>query len=282
MKGNLLKLFTLAMVAVCCFTAGCGSSGGTKPRAKELSGTIAANGSTSMEKVIGILSESFMSKHKAVKITYDATGSGTGIEAAAAGRCDIGLSSRDLKDKEKVMGLKSQTLARDGIAIIVNNEAKIKDLTLQQVSDIFAGKITDWKSIDGRSGVFACIGREAASGTRDGFESITKTKGKCKLTQELTSTGAVIEAVKNNPNAIGYASFAAINVRSGVKVLTVEGVSCTPENIANGSYKVQRPFNLIMAEGKELSPQSKAFVEFMFSAEAADLIKKAGAVPLVK
>lgn len=281
MKKNLLRLFTLAMVAVCCLATGCGGDKG-KPVQNGLSGSISTNGSTSMEKVIGILSESFMDKNKAVKITYDATGSGTGIEAVATGRCDIGLSSRDLKDKEKSMGLEEKTLARDGIAIIVNQEAKIDNLTLKQVSDIFSGKVNGWQAVDGREGNFACIGREAASGTRDGFESITKTKGKCKLTQELTSTGAVVEAVKNNPNAIGYASFASINARSGVKVLTIDGVACTPANIAQGSYSVQRPFNLIMSKDKELSPQSKAFVEFMFSTEAAELIKKAGAVPMVK
>ena len=280
MRKNLLKLFTLAMVALSCLAAGCGDKG--KAEKKGLSGVIATNGSTSMEKVIGILSESFMEKNKQVKITYDATGSGTGIEAVASGRCDIGLSSRDLKAKEKQLGLTAQTLARDGIAIIVNPAAKIDNLTVQQVADIFSGKLTDWSAVDGREGSFACIGREAASGTRDGFESITKTKGKCKLAQELTSTGAVIEAVKNNPNAIGYASFASINARSGVKMLTIEGVNCTPENIAQGTYKLQRPFNLIFVEGKKLSEQGEAFVKFMLSAEAADLIKKAGAVPVVK
>ena len=246
--------------------------------AEKLSGTVATNGSTSMEKVIGILSEQFMEDNQDVTITYDATGSGTGIEAAANGTCDIGLSSRNLKDAEAEKGLTATTLALDGIAIIVNEKCPVDDLTVEQIAAIFTGEVTDWADFGGK-GTIACIGREAGSGTRDGFESITKTTDKCVLSQELTSTGGVIAAVKSSENAIGYASFAAVEGQTGIKVLTVEGVACTAENIVDGSYVIQRPFNLVTLEDGELSEAAQAFFDYMLSEDAADLITQAGAVP---
>ena len=246
--------------------------------AEKLSGTVATNGSTSMEKVIGILSEQFMEDNDKVTITYDATGSGTGIEAVATGTCDIGLASRNLKDAEVEKGLAATTLALDGIAIIVNEKCPVDDLTVEQIAAIFTGEVTDWADFGGK-GDIACIGREAGSGTRDGFESITKTTDKCVLAQELTSTGAVIAAVKSSENAIGYASYAAVEGQEGIKVLTVEGVECTAENIVDGSYVIQRPFNLVtLAEG-ELSEDAQAFFDYMLSEDAAELITMAGAVP---
>ena len=246
--------------------------------ADKLSGTVATNGSTSMEKVIGILSEQFMEDNDKVTITYDATGSGTGIEAVATGTCDIGLASRNLKDAEVEKGLAATTLALDGIAVIVNENCPVDDLTVEQIAAIFTGEVTDWADFGGK-GDIACIGREAGSGTRDGFESITKTTDKCVLAQELTSTGAVIAAVKSSENAIGYASYAAVEGQEGIKVLTVEGVECTAENIVDGSYVIQRPFNLVtLAEG-ELSEAAQAFFDYMLSEDAAELITMAGAVP---
>lgn len=246
--------------------------------ADKLSGTVATNGSTSMEKVIGILSEQFMEDNDKVTITYDATGSGTGIEAVATGTCDIGLASRNLKDAEVEKGLVATTVALDGIAIIVNENCPVDDLTVEQIAAIFTGEVTSWADFGGK-GDIACIGREAGSGTRDGFESITKTTDKCVLAQELTSTGAVIAAVKSSENAIGYASYAAVEGQEGIKVLTVEGVECTAENIVDGSYVIQRPFNLVtLAEG-ELSEAAQAFFDYMLSEDAAELITMAGAVP---
>ena len=247
--------------------------------AKGLSGTVSTNGSTSMEKVIGILSEQFMEDNGDVTITYDATGSGTGIEAAANGTADIGLASRALKDAEVEKGLVATTVALDGIAIIVNENCPVDDLTVEQIAAIFTGEITDWAEFGGK-GEIACIGREAGSGTRDGFESITKTADKCVLKQELTSTGAVIAAVKSSENAIGYASFAAVEGQEGIKVLTVEGVECTAENISDGTYVIQRPFNLVTLENAELSEAAKAFFDYMISEDAAELITMAGAVPV--
>ncbi len=247
-----------------------------------LSGTVATNGSTSMEKVIGALSEQFMKDNSGVKVSYDPTGSGTGIEAVKTGSCDIGLSSRALKDEEVEAGLKGTTVALDGIAIIVNENSKIEDLSVDEIAKIFTGEVTDWSEVGGDAGTIACIGREAGSGTRDGFESITGTDDKCKLSQELTSTGAVIEGVKNNTGAIGYASLSSVEGQEGIKAITVEGVACTEETVKDGSYKIQRPFVLVTKEDTELSEAAQAFFDFALSADAEALITAAGAVPPAK
>ena len=248
----------------------------------QLSGAVSTNGSTSMEKVIGALSEQFMADNPSVKITYDATGSGAGIEAASNGSADIGLSSRALKDEEVASGLVGTTVALDGIAIIVNAESQVADLTVEQIAKIFTGEITDWSEVGGAAGAISCIGREAGSGTRDGFESITGTKDTCKLAQELTSTGAVIEAVAGNPNAIGYASLSSVEGKDTIKAVTVGGVACTEDTVLDGSYEIQRPFVLVTKDGAELSAQAQAFFDFATSAAAGDLIRAAGAVPVAK
>ena len=248
----------------------------------QLSGAVSTNGSTSMEKVIGALSEQFMADNPSVKITYDATGSGAGIEAASNGSADIGLSSRALKDEEVASGLVGTTVALDGIAIIVNAESQVADLTVEQIAKIFTGEITDWSQVGGAAGEISCIGREAGSGTRDGFESITGTKDACKLAQELTSTGAVIEAVAGNPNAIGYASLSAVEGKDTVKAVTVGGVACSEDTVLDGSYAIQRPFVLVTKDGAELSAQAQAFFDFATSAQASDLIRAAGAAPVAK
>ena len=243
-----------------------------------LSGSISTNGSTSMEKVIGALSEQFMADNSGVTITYDATGSGTGIESVSNGSCDIGLSSRALKDTET--GLTATTVALDGIAIIVNKDCGVDDLTVQQIADIYTGKITNWSEVGGEDLEIACIGRESGSGTRDGFETITETKDACVLAQELTSTGAVIEAVSSSKNAIGYASLSAVEGKDGIKALTVNGVACSEETVLDGSYEIQRPFVLVTKDGTELSPAAQAFFDFATSKDAAELIRNAGAVPV--
>ena len=221
-----------------------------------------------------------MSDNKGVTITYDATGSGTGIESAKNKSCDIGLSSRALKDSET--GLKSVTVALDGIAIIVNADSGVSDLSLQQISDIFTGKITNWSEVGGEDLEISCIGRESGSGTRDGFESITDTKDSCKLDQELTSTGAVITAVSSSKNAIGYASLSAVEGKSGIKSVTVDGVTCSEATVLDGTYKIQRPFNFIFSDDAKLSDATQAFVDFATSTDAASLIREAGAVPVAK
>lgn len=289
MKKLFSILLTLSLSAA--LLAGCGSKEETPaetpaeetPAQEEtLSGSVSTNGSTSMEKVIGVLSEQFMADHSGVSVTYDPTGSGTGIEAAKNGTCDIGLSSRALKDEETSAGLVGTTVALDGIAVIVNADSKVSDLTVEQIAQIFTGAVTDWSEVGGDAGTISCIGREAGSGTRDGFETITDTKDTCVLAQELTSTGAVIEAVKGNPNAIGYASLSAVEGQEGIKALTVGGVACSEETVLDGTYAIQRPFVLVTKDGTALSAQAQAFFGFATSSAANDLIRAAGAVPVAE
>ncbi len=238
-------------------------------------GTVSTDGSTSMEKLIGVMSESFMKKNSDITVTYNPTGSGSGIQATEDGRCDIGLSSRALKaDEEKT--LVGTTLALDGIVVVVNNKNSIKDLSLEQIGKIYRGEITNWKEVGGADSPIVLIGREAGSGTRDGFESVTGTKEKCKYRQELTSTGDVITTVSQNANAIGYASLSAVSKK--VKGLTIGGVAATEETVKDGSYKLQRPFVLVTKKGKTLSADAQKFVDYTFSAEAKPLFDKAGVV----
>lgn len=246
--------------------------------AEELSGAVATDGSTSMESVIGILGESFMQLHPDVTFTYNPTGSGSGITAVQEGRCDIGLSSRALKDEETASGLKGETVALDGIAIIVNNENPVTDLSLDQIAQIYKGEITNWSEVGGNDEEIVLIGREAGSGTRDGFESITGTEDLCQYRQELTSTGDVITTVSQNPAAIGYASLASVSDQT--KTLTVDGVEPTEDTVRDGSYKIQRPFVLVTKDGEALSAQAQAFYDYAMSSDVADLIAQAGAVAI--
>lgn len=245
-----------------------------------VSGSVATDGSTSMEKVIGALGEAFSKANPDASFTYNPTGSGSGITAVSEGRCDIGLSSRALKDDEKSQGLVETTLALDGIAIIVNNDNPVEDLSLDDIAKIYTGEITNWSEVGGNDAEIVLIGREAGSGTRDGFESITGTSDSCKYRQELTSTGDVITTVSSNPDAIGYASLAA--VKDTVKKVSVDGVEATEDTVKDGSYKVQRPFVLVTKEGTELSEAAQAFFDYATSTDAADIIAAAGAVPVAE
>ena len=280
--------FALSAVMALALLAGCGNQtdnnssnndnggdAGDTPAAS-VSGTVSTDGSTSMEKVIGALSESYMAANKDVTVNYNPTGSGAGITAVQEGTCDIGLSSRALKDEEKAAGLKETVLAYDGIAIIVHPDNPVSDLSIEQIAKLYTGEITNWKDVGGSDAEVVLIGREAASGTRDGFESITGTKDKCQYRQELTSTGDVITAVSQNPDAIGYASLAAI--KDSVKALSVDGVTPSETTVKDGSYPVQRPFVLVTVEGEALSAAAQSFFDYATSADAADIIAKAGAV----
>ena len=278
MKKVFALLLTLTMTMA--LLAGCGSdstsdttddAGDTTgdPQETTLSGTVATDGSTSMESVIGVLGEQFMADNSGVTVTYNPTGSGAGIEAVANGSCDIGLASRALKDEEKSGGLTETIVALDGIAVIVNAEN-------------YTGEITDWSGVGGTAGAVAVIGRESGSGTRDGFESITDTEDACVLAQELSSTGAVIEAVRTTPGAIGYASLSAVEGQEGITVLTVGGVAPSEETVLDGSYAIQRPFVFATRTDEALSEAAQAFFDWATSTAANDLIKGAGAVPVAQ
>ena len=242
-----------------------------------LSGTVATDGSTSMEKVIGALGEAFMEANSGVNFTYNPTGSGSGITAVSEGRCDIGLSSRALKDSEVASGLVGTVLAYDGIAVIVNPAHPVEDLDFSSTAKIYTGEITNWSEVGGADAEIVLVGREAGSGTRSGFEELTETVDKCKYRQELTSTGDVITAVAQNPDAIGYASLAS--VKDSVKALKVAGVTPSEETVKDGTYLIQRPFVLVTKEGVELSPVAQAFFDYATKGQANDIITASGVVP---
>lgn len=262
---KIISLLTVALVLVCTL-AGCGGN-------KE---SVATDGSTSMNKVISALGEAFQSD-TGITVTYNATGSGAGIQAVQEGRCDIGLSSRNLKDEEKANGLEGTILAYDGIAIIVNPNNPVSDLDVETIAKIYTGEIKNWKEVGGNDVEIVLIGREAGSGTRDGFESITDTEDKCQYRQELTSTGDVITTVASNPAAIGYASLAS--VKDTVKALTVDGVTPSEETIKDGSYVIQRPFVLVTKKDTALSENAQKFFDYVTSEAATEIISNAGVVP---
>lgn len=273
------KRIGLAIAAVISVTAltGCSQTlaDGNVNQAK-LTGTVATDGSTSMEKVIGALGEAFESQNDGVTFTYNPTGSGSGIQAVQEGRCDIGLSSRDLKEEEAAGGLEATVLAYDGIAVIVNPANPVADLDVETIAKLYTGEITNWKDVGGNDADVVLIGREAGSGTRDGFESITGTAEQCQYRQELTSTGDVITAVSQNPNAVGYASLASL--KDTVRAVTVGGVAPAEDTIKDGTYVIQRPFVLVTRKDEALSDAAQAFYDFATSPDAAGLIADAGAV----
>lgn len=277
---KLISLVLAALMALSLFAA-CGKSdnGGTTDNKDnaEVTGTVSTDGSTSMEKVIMSLGEAFQADNKGITVGYNPTGSGSGITAVSEGRCDIGLSSRALKDSEVASGLVGTVLAYDGIAVIVNPANTVEDLDIETIAKIYTGKITNWSEVGGADAEIVLVGREAGSGTRSGFEELTETVDKCKYRQELTSTGDVITAVAQNPDAIGYASLAS--VKDSVKALKVAGVTPSEETVKDGTYLIQRPFVLVTKEGVELSPVAQAFFDYATKGQANDIITASGVVP---
>ncbi|BCI61246.1 phosphate ABC transporter substrate-binding protein [Solibaculum mannosilyticum] len=300
MKSSMIKRITAATIATFCLVvmglSGCGSNNSSSTAAgsskaadssaaasaedsstsKELSGKISTGGSTSMEAVIGALQEAFAETYPDVDITYDPTGSGAGITGATEGSLDIGLSSRDLKEDET--GVTGTKIALDGISIIVNKDNPITDLSLEDLARIATGEVKNWSELGGNDAEIVFVGREAGSGTRDGFESIVGVEDKCVYSEELTATGAVIAKVQSNPNAIGYASLSAVD--ESVKTLTIDKVAPSEETVQDGSYAIQRPFVFVTKDGAEQSDAVKTFIEFATSKDADELIRAAGAVPL--
>ena len=272
------KLICIALTLIMALSlAACGGNEAADAQTGKLSGTVSTDGSTSMEKVVGGLGEMFMELNNGVTFTYNPNGSGSGIKAVQEGRCDIGLASRNLKAAEAESGLTETVLAYDGIAVIVNLENPVSDLDVETIAKIYTGEITNWSEVGGADAEIVLIGREAGSGTRDGFESITGTEDACQYRQELTSTGDVITAVSQNPGAIGYASVAS--VKDSVKALTVGGVAPSNETILDGTYVIQRPFVMVTKSDAQLSAAAKAFFDYALSAEAHELIIAAGVVP---
>ena len=288
------KLIVLTLVAVMALTmmVGCGAEepaaeeatqapateapAEEAPAAEELSGTVNVNGSTSMADVIAALTEGFNEINPDVQINYTGSGSGAGIEGVLAGTCDLGLSSRALSDDEKGQGAVENIVAKDGVAVVINPENTVTDLTTEQIAAIYTGEITNWSEVGGPDAEIAVLGRDSASGTRSAFEEILGIEDACVYLNEYSSTGDVIGNVASNPNAIGYASLSAVD--DSVVAVAVNGVTPTEETVADGSFPIQRPFVIVTVEGTELSAAAQAFLDYAMSAEVADIIAAAGAV----
>ena len=247
----------------------------------DLSGAISMVGSTSMEKFANALSESFMEKYPNVTVTAEFVGSGAGIEAVSNGTADIGNSSRNLKDEEKAGGVAENIVAIDGIAVVVDGANTVEDLTKQQLSDIYEGKITNWKDAGGNDAPIVVVGRESGSGTRSAFEELLKLEDICRYSNELDSTGAVMAKVASTPGAIGYVSLDVLD--DTVKAVKLEGAEPTEENIKAGSYFLSRPF--VMATKGEISEQNdlvKALFDYIYSEEGAEIVKSVGLIAVDK
>ena len=244
--------------------------------AEELSGNVNVNGSTSMGDVIAALTEGFNEANPDVTINYTGSGSGAGITGVLDGTCDLGLSSRALTDDEKSQGAVENIIALDGVAVVVNPENTVADLTTEQIAQIFTGEITNWSELGGADAEIAVFGRENGSGTRSAFEEIVGVEDACVYTNEYSSTGDVIGNVASNPNAIGYASLSAVD--ETVTAVQVNGVAPSEETVLDGTYEIQRPFVIVTVEGTELSAEAQAFLDYAMSAEVADIIAAAGAV----
>lgn len=252
------------------------STPASEPAEESVSGVVNVSGSTSMESVVLALGEAFKEMYPDVTVNYSGTGSGAGIEAAQTGTSDIGLSSRELKEEETAAGAVANVVAKDGVAVIVNPANGVEDLTVEQIADIFSGKITNWSELGGEDMEIAVYGREAGSGTRGAFEEIVGVVDACQLTNEYSSTGDLVGNVAANENAIGYASLSAVD--ETVKAVKVAGVACTEDTVKDGSYAIQRPFVMVTKEGTTLSAAAQAFLDYAMSAEAAPIIAAAGAV----
>lgn len=289
------KLFSLALAAAMALSmlTGCGGNsnntnndtnsadtqGSQTSQTQQLSGVVNTNGSTSMEKVMQVLIEAFKEQQPNVTVNYTGSGSGAGVTSAIDGTADLGLASRALKSEEE-KGAQANIVALDGVAVVVNPDNAVDDLTVDQIAQIFKGEITNWKDLGGADEEIAVYGREAGSGTRGAFEELVGVEDACKYLNEYSSTGDVIGNVASNPSAIGYASLSAVG--DNVKAVKVNGVECSEATVQDGTYEIQRPFVMITKDGTQLSDAAQAFLDFAMSADAASLIAQAGAVPPAK
>lgn len=276
------KFGALLLACVLSFSlVGCGNNDGGSDAAAsgsgDVSGTVALNGSTSMEELVNGLKEAIVETYPNLQLEPQFTGSSAGIEAVTNGTADIGDVSRALTDEEKAGGLVENVVAIDGIAVITDTANTATNLTTQQLKDIYTGKITNWSEVGGADQNIVVIGRESGSGTRDAFEEILDIADQCQLAQTLNETGAVAAAVQSTPGAIGYISLDALNDK--VKALQLDGVAPSEETVKDGSYTLQRPF--VMATKGEISEQSaqvQAVFEFINSDAGQEVISSVGLV----
>lgn len=273
------KLGTLLLACLLSFSlVGCGGNDkkDNASTTNNVNGKVTLEGSTSMEKLMNALKESIVEDYPNLSLESQFTGSGAGIKAVASGSTDIGNSSRALTEEEKAQGIVENIVAIDGIAMITDKSNTVKNLTKQQLADIYTGKITNWKAVGGQDQQIVVVGREAASGTRGAFEEILDIKDKCKYANELNETGAVVAKVQETAGAIGYVSLDIVqDSQDKVNTLQLDGVDASESTILAGTYQLQRPF--VMAtkgEIKDQSEQVQALFQFIQSEKGQEVIKK--------
>ena len=244
---------------------------------ESLTGTISLAGSTSMEKLCEAMSESFMADNQGITVTVEYVGSGAGIESLSKGSVDIGNSSRNLKPEELSNGCVENVVALDGIAVIVDKNNGVTDISSENLKKLYTGEIKNWKELGGADEAVVVIGREAGSGTRDAFEELLELKDKCDYAQQLDSTGAVLAKVASTPGAIGYVSLDVVD--DSVLSVSIDSVEANEQNILAGKYLLSRPF--VMATKGDVSSQNELvqkWFEYVNSEKGKEIIKKVGLI----
>lgn len=269
---KLLKLTTSIIAFIIFFASGCHK----KP---PIQAVITLSGSTSMEEVIQALSEGFMEQNADVSVIPQFSGSSQGIRDAAEGKADIGTSSRELYAGEKA-SLDAVIIAIDGIVVIVHPDNPITDLTFGQLSDIYTGKIRNWKEAGGADSPIVVIGRDTASGTRNAFEELLGISGQCTYGQEKDSSGGIKIAVETTPEAIGYVSLEAAEANQKTKKISFEGVEPSKEKIYTGEYFLSRPLLMVTRKGEQLQPEAQSFLDYVLSDEGQEIIQSQNLIPI--
>ena len=244
-----------------------------------LSGNVATGGSTSMKNVIAALTEGFAEVEPGVTVSYDPTGSGAGITGATDKTLDIGLSSRALKDDEK-SAVDGTVVALDGIAIVVNKDSKVADLTVEQLKKMFTGEITNWKEVGGDDAKIVVLNRKAGSGTRATFEAAVfgDEAVDFKGDAELDKSGDVQTQMGSTDNAISYLDFSHFD-DSKFNAIKVEGVEPKSKNVTDDSFKIWATEHMYCS--KDADEATKAFLEFMLSDDVqGKLVEEQGFIPV--
>jgi phosphate transport system substrate-binding protein len=262
-RMTFLKMLTVLFVLSAAFWVGC-----QKPK-----GGLTVAGSTSVQPFAEMLAEEYMAHHREKKVFIQGGGSSAGIEAVRTGAADIGMSSRRLMASEKE--LMPAPIAYDAIAVIVNPQNPLNDLSAEQIRGIFSGKLTNWKEVGGRNHSLTMVTREEGSGTREAFQKMVMGKHEISLGGLVQdSNGAIRQVVSDDPNAIGYISLGLVD--KTVKALRINGIQPNLENIMKSRYTIIRPFLFVFRTSPE--GLAKDFLDFILSAEGQKLLKQEGLI----
>ena len=281
MKRKIIKLISTS-VLLSVIIVGCGNASSNEINDEVSSNnkvTISISGSTSVGPLMGKLAEKYEEDNSNVSIEINEVGSSAGIKDAINGVSDIGMSSRELKSEE-ASEVKPTTIAYDGIAIITNKNNPIKNLTMNEIKDIYTGKITNWSEIvGGKDAPIVVVSREEGSGTRDAFQEIIGYESEELIANSLITngTGSIKQTVIGNKNAIGFVSFEYLD--DEVNIVNVDNIEPKAEMVQAGKYKISRPFIVVNKEGN-LSEEKQEFIDFILSEDGQAIVKENKAIPI--